>query len=150
MEQRGASRRLQEQRSEAEESAGRRLEGDDRAPLIAGADVDDATFARRERLRHRPDVVAGHVDDPALDRLVQDVVDRSGDDLRARHLELVALTAHGLDQHGQLQFTASGDLLHLRRLGLSHPDRHVAEHLTCQPLAKVAAGQELSLASRQR
>ena len=33
----------------------------------------------------------------------------AGDDLGARDLELVALAAHRLDQHGEMQFAAAGD-----------------------------------------
>ena len=100
VEQRGAARRLEQQGAESEQAAGRRFERDDRTALVAGPDVDHAPFPRRERLRHGADVIGRHIDDAALHRLVQHVVDRARDDLGPRNLELVAFATHGLDQHG--------------------------------------------------
>ena len=52
------------------------------------------------------------VDDDFLDRLQQLAVPRPCciDDARTRHGELEALAAHGLDQDGELQFAAAGDV----------------------------------------
>ena len=63
-------------RAEADQPAGRRLEGDDRAAGVAGAQVGDAALARGERLGDGADVLVGHVDDAPLERLVPLAVDR--------------------------------------------------------------------------
>jgi hypothetical protein len=49
-----------------------------------------------------PHVLVGDVGHALLERLVALPVDVLGDDLGPAHLELVALAAHGLDQHGEL------------------------------------------------
>ena len=56
-------------------------------------------------------------------------VDFLGDDLGPADLQLVALAAHRLDQHRQLQLAAAGDLDDVGRAGLEQLDRHVAEQL---------------------
>ena len=75
----------------------------------------------------------------ALERLVALAVDLLGDDLGPADLQLVALAAHRLDEHGQLQLAAAGDLDDVGRVGLVEADRHVAEHLALEALAEVAA-----------
>ena len=57
------------------QAAGRRLEGDDRAAGVAGAQVGDPALAGRERLGDGADVLVGHVDDASLERLVALAVD---------------------------------------------------------------------------
>ena len=75
-------RHRQQQGSESEQPSRRRLEDDDRAPRLAGADFDHFAAARRDDLRHRPDVIRGDVDRDALLRLVQHAVGRLRHDLR--------------------------------------------------------------------
>ena len=61
-----------------------------------------------------------------------DVLD---DDLGTAGLELVALAAHGLDEHRELQLTTAGDLDHVGRVGVLEADRLVAELLALEPVA---------------
>ena len=56
--------------------------------------------------------VLGHVDDQILHRLAAHAVDLLRDDVGPRHLELVSLAPHHLDENGQLQLAAA-DHLHL-------------------------------------
>ena len=102
-----------------------------------------AAAARRERLRDRADVLLGNVDDTALERLARLAVDLAGDHLGPAHLELVALPAHRLDEHRELQLAAAGDLEDVGRLGVGQLDRDVAEHLALEPLTQVAGGDVL-------
>ena len=74
-----------------------------------------------------PEVVLGHVDRDALDRLVQLAVDRPGDDLRLAHGELEALAPHHLDQDRELQLAAALHLPRVGTLGVEHADRDVAD-----------------------
>ena len=53
-----------------------------------------------------------------LERLVALAVDLADDDLGPADLQLVALAAHGLDEHGELQLAAAGDLDDVGRVGL--------------------------------
>ena len=54
------------------------------------------------------------------------------DHLRAADGELVALAAHLLDQHGQLELAAAADLERVAGLGGVDLDRDVAEDLAIQ------------------
>ena len=65
----------EQQRAEPDQPARRRLEGDDRAAGVAGAQVGDPALPGRERLGDGADVLVGHVDDAALERLVALAVD---------------------------------------------------------------------------
>ena len=96
--------------AEADEAARRRLERDDRAAGVARAQVGDPALAGREGLGDRADVLVGHVDHAALERLVALAVDLAEDDLGPAHLQLVALAAHRLDEHRELQLAPAGDL----------------------------------------
>ena len=73
-----------------------------------------------------------------------------GDDLRARHLQLVAFAPHHLDQDRELQLAAAEDLDLLGRVGVLDLQRHVAEQLALQPLAQVTRGHELPIAPGHR
>ena len=129
VQQGGATGGGHQHRAEADEPAARALERDDRAAGIAGAQVGDATLARRELLGDGADVLVGNVAHAALLRLEPLAVDFLGDDLGPADLQLVALAAHRLDEHGQLQLAAAGDLDDVGRAGLEQLDRHVAEQL---------------------
>ena len=88
-----------------------------------------AALAQREHLRDHADVVLGHVDRQALDRLVADAVDLADDDLRLADGQLEALAAHDLDEDRELQLAAALDLPGVRALGVEHADRDVADRL---------------------
>ena len=72
------------------------------------------------------------------------------DDPRLRDHQLVALAAHGLDEHGQVQLAAARDLEGVGRFGLVHAQRDVGLHLFEQALAQVARGDELALRAGER
>ena len=98
-------------------------------------------LAGRERLGDGADVLVGDVDHAALERLVALAVDLADDDLGPAHLQLVALAAHRLDEHRELQLAAAGDLdAHRATRCRSSSDRHVAEHLAVEPFAEVPRG----------
>ena len=65
--------------------------------------------------------------------------DRVEQHLRARDLQLEALAAHLLDEHGQLELAAAADLERLGGLGGQDLDRDVAEDLAVQPGLDLAA-----------
>src|SRR3954464_15063216 len=150
VQQRGAAGGGHQQRTEPDESAAGALEGDDGAAGVAGSQIGDATFSRGQFLGDRADVFVGHVADATLLRLVPLAVDLFGDDLGPADLELVALAAHRLDQHRELQFAATGDLDDVGRSGLEQLDRDVAEQLFVEPLDEVAAGDVLAVTAGER
>ena len=69
---------------------------------------------------------------------------------RLGHLELVALTAHGFDQYGQMQLAAAGYLERLGGLGVLDAQRYVGLHLLEQTRAQMAAGYELAFTTGHR
>ena len=82
------------------------------------------------------------VDHDLLDRLEPIAGDGIGLEQHARtadaHLE--AFAPHGLDQHGQLQLAAAGDLERVALLAERDPDRDVALGLALQPVPDLARG----------
>ena len=77
-------------------------------------------------------MILRHVDDQLFDRLDHLAVDRLGDDVGTRDLQLEAFAAHHLDQNRQLQLAAADDLHLLGRVGRLEADRDVAEQLACR------------------
>ena len=101
----------------------------------AGAVVDDllhAALAQGEELRDDAEVVLGHVDGEAVDRLVDLAVDLLGEHLRLADGELEALPAHHLDEHRELQLAAALHLPGVGPLGGQHADAHVADQLAVE------------------
>ena len=78
------------------------------------------------------------VDDDLLDRLQPLARARvlSVDDLRARHGQLEAFAAHVLDEDGELQLAAAGDVVGVLIVGFADADGDVALRL----LAAAARG----------
>ena len=122
-------------------------------PHPAGAVVDhllQAALAQGQQLGDDADVVLGHVDRQALDRLVQLAVDLAGEHLRLAHGQLEALAAHQLDQHRQLQLAAALHLPGVGALGVEHADRDVADQLLVEPRAHLARGELRAVLAGQR
>ena len=94
-----------------------------------------AALAQREQLGDHADVVLGHVDRQALDRLVELAVDLAGDHLRLADGQLEALAAHHLDEHRELQLAAALDLPGVGALGVEDAQRHVADQLLVEAVA---------------
>ncbi len=92
----------------------------------------------------------GHVADAALLGLEALAVDLFGDHLGPADLQLVALAAHRLDEHGELQLAAAGDLDDVGRIGAEQLDRDVAEQLAVEPVDEVPAGEELAVLAGER
>ncbi len=138
----------EELRAEAEQGAGRDLE------LYPGAralrlHVDELALAARERPDHRRGEPLGHVDDQVLEGLVLLAVDLAHDDPRRADLHLVPLAAHGLQQDGQVQLAAPGDL-ELVRAQLLDAQGDVRLHLPHQAVPEVAGGDVLAFLARER
>ena len=88
-----------------------------------------APLAQREQLRDDADVVLGHVDREALDRLVQLAVDLARDDLRLADRELEAFAPHRLDEHRELELAAALHFPRVGTLGRQDAQRDVADEL---------------------
>ena len=122
----GAARLGQQLAAVAHQPAHRHDELHAHAAVGVGGHLLHAALAGRQRLADRADELGRDVDRDALVRLVDRAVDLAQQHLRARHLQLEALAAHLLDQHGQLELAAAAHLERLRRLGRPHLDGDVA------------------------
>ena len=85
--------------------------------------------ARAERIGDRADDVGGAVDDAVLDGLDTLTVDLLGDDRGSRHLELVALAAHRLDEDREVQLAASAHVEDVGGRSVLDAQRDVGEQL---------------------
>ena len=85
-----------------------------------------------------------------LVRLVPDAVDLLDHDARARDGDLVALAAHVLEQHAEVQFAAAVDLELVRIVRFLDAQRDVGQRLAEQALADLAAREVLALAAGER
>ena len=150
VEQAGAPRLGDELGAEPDEPAGR-----DQVLHAhpAGAVVDDllhAALAEREELRDDAEVVLGHVDGEAVDRLVDLAVDLLGEHLRLADGELEALPAHHLDEHRELQLAAALHLPGVGPLGGQHADAHVADQLAVEAALHEPGGELGALLAGER
>src|SRR5207247_6958073 len=98
----------------------------------------------REQLRDDADVVFRDVDREPLDGLAELAVDLACDDLRLADGQLVALAAHDLHEHGELQLAAALNLPYPgppTPLRLAHAQRDVADQLLLEPVEHLAGGE---------
>ena len=122
-------------------------------PHPAGAVVDhllERALAQREHLRDDADVVLGHVDREALDRLAALAVDLADQHLRLADRQLEALAAHELDEDRELQLAAAVDLPRVRPLGVLHAQRDVADQLLLEARLHLAGGDLVAVAAGER
>ena len=85
-----------------------------------------------------------------LEGLVPLAAHLAGNHRGPRHRELVALAAHCLDQYGQVELPAAGDLEAFGIDGFRHPKRHVVGRFAKQPGPELPAGQEPAVAPSER
>ncbi len=100
----GAARVGEELALIADQPAGRRVEHEALAAAAGGPHLDQLGLALGELLHDDAGMLLVEVDDHLLDRLQQRAVGPAPEqNLGARHAELEALAAHGLDQNAELQ-----------------------------------------------
>ena len=105
-------------------------------------------LAAAQLLDDRTHALAGHVHHQPLDGLALLPVDGLIQHPRGRHLKLIALAAHGLNEDGQAHLAAPR---HVEGVGgsldLRHPQGHILQRLAEQPLPQLAGRDELALPS---
>ncbi len=111
---------------------------------------DELAAPLADQLHHRPGAIVRGLDHERLERLARLAVDLAEDHLRLADRKLVAFAAHGLDQNGEMQHAAAGDGELLGRDDRLDPQGDVLLQFAQQPLAEVAAGDELAFAAGQR
>ena len=113
-----------------------------------GGHLDQVALAGAQLLDDRAHGLAGHVGHQPLDGLALLAVDGAVQHPGGRHLELIALPAHGLDKDGQAHLAPAR---HVEGVGgavdLRHPQGHVLQGLPEQAVPQLAGGDELALAA---
>ena len=138
----GAARVGQQFALVADQAAGRRVEDQALAAAARGTHVPEIAAALGHLLHDDAGMPLVDVDDHFLDRLEPLAGDRIDleHDARARHGELEAFAAHGLDQDAELQLAAARHLVGVLRFGLlADADGDVALGFLEQPVADDAA-----------
>src|SRR6185437_3889250 len=145
--QAGAAGQRHELALEPDQSARRYAVLQARAAVAIDRHVRELGATGAEGLHDRALVLGIDVDGQRLERLVDLAVDDLRQHLRARYGKLIAFAAHILDQDRQVQLAAAGDSHDIRLVGVLDAQGDVALQLSIQPLAQLAAGDELPLAA---
>ena len=115
-------------------------------PVTHGGHLHQVALPGAHLLDDRAHAVGGHVGHQPLDGLAADAVDLLVEHPGRRHLELVALPAHGFNQDGQVHFAPAGYVEGVHSsVDLRDPERHVLQRLPEQPVPDLAGGDELAL-----
>ena len=93
--------------------------------------------------------IARHIDREPFDGFVFHAVDLLADHLRFGDGEFIPFAAHGFDQHGQMEHSASGNL-ECFAVDIFNPQRNVAFDLLVEPFAQLAAADVFSLTPEER
>ena len=111
---------------------------------------EQLALALGEAAHHRALVVLREIHGELFPGLAAHAVDVLLDDLRPRHRQLVAFAAHVLDQDGQVQLAAAGDLELVRVVRVLDAQRDVVQQLLLEALADLAAGEVLAFLAGER
>ena len=135
----------------ADQAAGRRVEHETLAAAARRLHLHELGLALGQFLHHDAGMLLVEVDDDFLDRLEQSAVGRAPEQhLGARHAELEALAAHGLDQDAELELAAAGHFHGIAFFRFGDTQGDVAFGLAQQPVADHAAGDLGAFGAGQR
>ena len=148
--QAGAPGQVHELALESDQPARRDAIVETRAAAAVRLHVGELAAPRAQRLHHRALMRVLDVDGELLEGLAAFPVDVAHHHARPRHRQLVALAPHVLEQDGEVQLAAPVDGEHVGVAGFFDAQRDVGEQLALQPLAQVAAGDVLAVATRER
>src|SRR2546425_3784368 len=109
MQHAGATRVGEELAAVPDEATGRHAKFQTDPAMTVWRPAYHFTPARPEFLRHHAEMLLRAVNNHHLNRFMQHAGHLFGHDLRARHLQFVAFTAHHLNKDSQLQFAPSAD-----------------------------------------
>ena len=111
--------------------------------------IDERAFALGSQLDNRTCIFVGTIDGHLLDRLALDTVDLLNDNLRLTDLQFVALAAHRLNQHREVQHTTTIDVEAIGIDALFDAQSEVLFELTIQTLLDVARGYILAVLAEE-
>mmetsp|Transcript_20253 Transcript_20253/g.68611 ORF Transcript_20253/g.68611 Transcript_20253/m.68611 type:complete len:431 (+) Transcript_20253:84-1376(+) len=145
---RRAARGGEELRAQADGAARRKEVLDVRVVAdLSFAHVLHLALAAVQQINNRGRVLVRGLDLDGVERLRLDAVDQLDDDLGRADLELKALAAHGLDQHGKVERPAAGDLEGVAGVGGLDLQRDVAVELLVKAVADHARGELVAVAA---
>ena len=107
-------------------------------------------LAQRKQLGEDADVLLRCVDRDPFDRLLRATVDLARHDLGLADRQLEALPPHELDQHRELELTATLHLPRVGPLGRRHAQRDVSDQLLIEPLLHHRRSQPRAFLARDR
>ena len=137
--------------SVADQTAGRDGELESGVTSIDDPHVEQLTLALTEFLDDGSGEFLGNVDKAGLHRLKElSVFIFLVDDLGFADRELIAFTAHCLDEDGEMKLAAAGYLKGFGRICIFHTQGHVRIELSVQPVTEVAAGDILAVFAGER
>ena len=136
----------------ADQAAGRRVEHQPQAVAAGRAHLDHLGLALAHLLHDDAGILLVDVDRrlPRSAPAARRCSSFGQHDARARHRELEAFAAHGLDQDRELQFAAAGDFHRILVGGLDHAQRDVAFGLLQQAVADHAARHLVAFGAGER
>ena len=123
------------------------IENDRCVYVAVGLHLLQAAAPLADHLHHGAQLLGGDFDDQRLERLLLPAFALVEDHVGLADRQLVALAAHGLDQHGQVQHAAAGHGVGIAARHRPDPQGDVAFQFAEQPLAEVPGGQEPAVAA---
>ncbi len=125
MDHRRPLRGVQQPRSQTDQAPGWNREHNVGIGVVS-CHFDQLTPAGADQLHHRAELVAGHFDDEALERLFDHAAVAVEDDVRLADRQLIAFAAHRFDEHREMQYAAAEDLERIARIGRLDAEGDVA------------------------
>ena len=132
-----ALRGVEHPRAQADQAAGGNREADV-CVIVARGHLYQLAAAGADHLHHGAELVVRHFDHQGLERLFRDAVVLVEHHVRLADRELIALAAHGFDQHRQVQHAAAEDLERIGAIGRLDAEGDVALQLFEQAAREVA------------
>ena len=117
--------------------------------VVLGLHHGHFALAACHHVNHLAGVLLGDIDAQFLDGFALHTVDLLDDDLGLAHLELIALAAHLLDEHRQVQHATAKHVPGVLVLGALDAQGQVLVQLTLQAVPDVARGHILAVLAEE-
>ena len=112
-----------------------------------GVHILEFCLTGTQLFHYRTHAVFRHVNGQFLDRLIALAVYFVIQNTRRRNAQLISLTAHILDENGQVHFTTSGNPERIGAFCLCHTQGHVTEQFPHETVTQLTGSNELAFLS---
>src|SRR5208337_4154582 len=136
--------------AQADQTARRDFEIEANAAGAVIAHFEHFAAAAADGFHDDADEAFGYVDDEALDGLKLLAVFGADNDFGLADHQLKAFAAHGLNKDGELEFAAAENAEGFGRVRIFNADGNVGEKLLGEAIAKIARGDVIAFAARER